>query len=127
MGMREIAAADFQTFVNDDVTGWGWAAVVTNPAETSVPLKVFSNDIFELIDNDTGIVISGRSASAAMVLSDLTTAGLGIPEAVADGASKPWTISFDDINGQSYTFKIADVRPDRSIGSIVCLLEEYSV
>jgi hypothetical protein len=126
MGLRDIAAADFGIFVNDDVTGWGWAATVVDPAGTSVPLKVFSNDIFELIDNDTGVVVSGRNASATMVLADLTAAGLGMPEAIAAGSSKPWTVTFDDINSQSYTFKIADVRPDRTIGSIVCLLEEYS-
>jgi len=126
MNLRLQAEIDLRAIIGDTATGFGWAVTVTDPSETSVPLTALSNDISAVIDPDTGLVVSGREASVSIPIADLTAAGLGLPIGVADTASKPWLVGFDDINGNSYTFKVKSTLPDRAIGAIVCLLEEYS-
>lgn len=125
MGLRETAELDLGAILEDGVVGFGWPITVTNPAEVSASLTGFSNDISQLVDPDTGQVVSGRLASVALRLSSLTTAGLGLPTGVSDAAVKPWIVAFDDINGAPYTFKVLSADPDRTIGMVVCLLEAY--
>ena len=126
MGLRAEAEKDLGIILEDDVGGFGWPITVTNPAAVSAALVGSSTDISQLIDADTGEAITGRSASVALRLSSVTLAGVGLPEGIADTASKPWLIQFDDINGAPYTFKVAASRPDRALGLVVCVLEEYT-
>jgi len=124
VGLRETAEADL-AFIIEDADAFGWAITVTDPSDASADLVGASGDISELIDPETGQLVSGRRAHVSLRLSSLVAAGLGIPEAVSDKASKPWRVTFDDIGGTSHTFKIAEARPDRTIGLVVCLLESY--
>jgi len=32
---------------------------------------------------------------------------------------------FNDVNGNTYTFKVSESNPDRAIGIITCMLEKY--
>lgn len=125
-GLRELAEADLGNILNDDTYGFGWSITVTDPAGASAVLKGFSNDISQLIDPDTGQAVSGRLATVAIRIADLVTAGLGLPVSIVELASKPWVIEFNDINGNSYKFKVNESNPDRAIGMVVCLLELYS-
>lgn len=125
MGLRAIAEIDLGKVLEDDTTGFGYPITVTDPAGTSVALKGFSNDIGQVIDPDTGQPVSGRAASVAIRIGLLTGAGLGIPSGVVNTVGKPWVIVFDDINGNSFTFKVSESIPDRSIGVVVCMLELY--
>ena len=125
MSLREQAAADLQAFV-EDPAGFGWPIVVTDPAGTSVALTGLSTDIHTTIDPETGQAVSGRRASVAIAIARLTSSGLTIPRHIADGASKPWLVAFDDLEGASRTFKVCEALPDRAIGLVVCMLEAYS-
>jgi hypothetical protein len=117
MGLREIAEQDLGAIIEDDVHGFGWTISVTDPAGVNVPdLVGFSDDIAQLIDPDTGQAVSGRLASCA---------GLGLPQGVADAGIKPWLVAFLDINGNAYTFKVAQSNPDRALGIVTCVLETY--
>ncbi len=126
MGLREIAETDLGAILEDSALGFGWPITLTDPAGASASLTGFSNDIHQTIDPDTGQVVSGRVASAALRLSSITGAGLAMPFGVSDPASKPWRITFDDINGATHDFKIAEADPDRSIGALICTLEGYT-
>ena len=125
MGLRDIAEADLGTILEDGIYGFGWSINITDPDGNTAPLTGFSNDISQLIDPETGQAISGRLVSIAIRISSLTAYGLSLPRGIADAALKPWLVTFDDINGNSYTFKISQSNPDRSIGMVVCLCEFY--
>ncbi|MCK5236243.1 MAG: hypothetical protein KAR06_04580 [Deltaproteobacteria bacterium] len=125
MNLRAQAEADTKVILEDGLFGFGWPITVTDPLGTSGALTGFSNDISELIDPDTGQAVSGRLATVALSISSLTDAGLGLPVAIADAASKPWIMAFDDINGNAGVFKVQKSNPDRALGIITCILEIY--
>jgi hypothetical protein len=126
MGLRAIAETDLGAILEDSVYGFGWPITVTDPDGNTAPDMIgYSDDISQIIDPDTGEAVSGRLASAALRISSLNTAGLGLPQGIADTASKPWLIQFDDINGNAFTFKVSESNPDRALGMVICLLELY--
>lgn len=125
MGLRQTAEADLSFILEDKVTGFGYDITVTDPLGSSAPLIGFSSDVALTIDPDTGQAVSGRRASVALRISSLITAGLELPRAIADSASKPWVVVFTDINGGSYTFKVQESHPDRALGIVTCMLELY--
>jgi hypothetical protein len=128
MGLREIAEQDLGTILEDGVTGFGWPIILTTPDGTAGALTGFSDDIAQVIDPDTGQAVSGRLASVAIrtALISEKLPGKGLPVGIADAASKPWLVVFDDINGTPYTFKVAQSNPDRAIGLVTLLLEIYT-
>ena len=125
MGLRETAEADLAGIMEDDTTGFGWPITITNPAGTDLAMTGLSTDIAQVIDPDTGTAVSGRMASVALRISSLYVGGFTLPQGIADSGSKPWLIAFDDINGLSYKFKVAQSNPDRAAGIVTCLLEAY--
>ncbi len=127
MGLRETAAADLKS-IHENTDDFAWEITVTDPdGNTHVdPLYGLSNDISQAIDPETGMLVSGRSASVSIPIKSLLDAGFtSLPINIPDKTSRPWVIMFDDILGTSWTFKVSQSNPDRSIGSIVCLLETY--
>lgn len=125
MSLRSIAEQDLGLILEDAVTGFGYSITVTDPAGLVRQLTGFSDDIAQIIDPDTGQAVSGRLASVALRISSITAAGLGLPRGIADAGIKPWLIEFDDINGNSFKFKVSQSNPDRALGLLVLLLELY--
>lgn len=126
MSLKELISRDTKNILEDTDTGFGWGITVTNPdGVSSDGLKGYSNDIAEMIDVDTGVAVSGRTASVAIHLDSLSDQGLEIPVGIADKSKKPWIVEFNDILGNPYTFKVSESRPDRAMGVVVCLLECY--
>ena len=128
MNLRQLAEQDLQTVLEDNTSGFGWPIVVTDPSGFTNPNPIYgmSNDIGLLIDPDTGTAISGRFASATLRISTLIAAGFSsLPVAVSSTSSKPWLMSFDDINGNNYVFKVKSSMPDRGLGIISVTLEAY--
>lgn len=127
MSLRNIAEADLEYILEDGTYGFGWPITLTDPqGNVSSGLIGYSNDIAQLIDPDTGQLVSGRSASVVLRMSTLTAAGFSLPRGVADQSSKPWIVVFNDIGGASHTFKVIQGDPDRALGIIVCMLEAYT-
>ena len=130
MGLREIAKADNLFILSGDASGFRWPLQVTNPAGVTMgvdeELYGFSNDIGQVIDPDTGMAVSGRSALVTIHTQTLLDFFGATPIAIADPASKPWIIRFDDINGEPHTFKVSgQSMPDRALGLITMMLELY--
>jgi hypothetical protein len=125
VGLREIAAADLKSIVEDSAGGFGWLIKVTDPDTLEASLVGFSNDVSQTIDPDTGQAVSGRIASVALAIASLTAAGLGLPRGISDKTSKPWIVMFNDIGGTAHTFKVRESMPDRALGIVVCTLEAY--
>jgi len=125
MGLREEAEADMIE-IHENTNEFGWDIFLTDPDGVTVPVVGLANDIAQAIDPDTGLIISGRSASVSIPIQSITQAGVGLPVGISDPTSRPWTVTFDDILGTSWTFKISNTSPDRSLGNIVCQLEIYN-
>jgi hypothetical protein len=124
MSLREQASVD-NAIIVEDPDGFGWPITVTSPEGVSAALMGLSSDVSLVIDPETGQAVSGRTASVALRVASLTAAGLAMPTNVPESSSYPWLVVFDDINGNSHTFKVSSSRPDRAFGLVVCLLEAY--
>lgn len=122
MGLRDIAAADLKTIV-ENTDDFGWPVTVTKPGGPSVAMVGLSTDISQTIDPDTGQAVSGRAASVTLVMSSLLAAFSELPRGISDGL--PWVVQFDDIAGAAHKFKVREAMPDRALGCVVCLLEFY--
>lgn len=127
MGLREQAEADLAFIMEDRQTGFGWDIVLTSPSLVLYPqFTGFSTDISQAIDPETGLLISGRTASVALRLSSLYLRGIvQLPQAIPDKNSKPWVVEFLDINGKPYKFCVIESRPDRALGVLVLMLGAY--
>lgn len=124
MGLREQIASDNKAILGD-TDGFAWPITVTDPAGTSASLTGISNDVHQGIDPNTGQFVTGREASVVISISALADAGLGVPKGIASESSKPWVVSFDDVNGATHTFKVQESRPDASMNHVLCNLELY--
>jgi hypothetical protein len=126
MSLRVTAEKDLAHILENDTAGFRWSIAVTDPNSVQVEMFGFSNDIAAMIDPETGLLVQGRTASVALRVQSLLDNFAAIPVGVHDRNSKPWLVAFDDINGQSYTFKVFGTNPDRSLGLITCTLEPYT-
>jgi hypothetical protein len=126
MGLRDLAEADLGLILEDSATGFGYAIVLTSPAGVVLPITGFSNDIAQVIDPDTGQVVSGRLASVALRISTIIASGLDLPRGIANSKSKPWIVEFNDLLGNPHKFKVFQSNPDRTIGMITLILESYA-
>jgi hypothetical protein len=124
MGLRAQAALDVQAIL-EDTTEFGQTVTLTNPSEQSADLTGYTNDVGVSLDPSTGAAVSARRMSVALPIKALSDAGLGLPIAVSDPDAKPWRVTFEDLAGNSQTFKVTETQPDRTLGIVVCLLEVY--
>lgn len=124
MSLRQQAHADLISIV-ESTTDFGMPITVTSPAGVSLAMTGLTTDIGTTLDPETGLPVAGRRASVALVIASLTAGGLTLPEGVYSNTSKPWVITFADINGASYAFKVISTMPDRAAGLITCVLERY--
>lgn len=94
---------------------------------TNNPLKGSVGDISTSIDPDTGQIVAGRQSSVALRISSvLAVAGFtSLPEGIEDQEQKPWQVSFKDLEGNDYNFKVMEGAPDRTSGIINLFLEIY--
>lgn len=129
MSLRQTAETDLGLIMEDETTGFSWPISVTAPDGSTASMSGFSNDISQTIDPDTGMAVSGRVASIAIRIGHITAKlpGKGLPRNIADSTSKPWIVAFDDINGNSFTFKVKASNPDRALGLVTCELELYTL
>jgi hypothetical protein len=99
--------------------------MLTAPDGSRHPFTGFSDDIAQVIDPETGVIVSGRLASVALRMSSLKLAGLELPRAISDTGSKPWVVEFNDILAEAHKFKIIQSHPDRALGLLTLILEIY--
>jgi len=126
MGLRDIISADTKAILEDDSLGFGWTISLTDPDGTTSSFIGYSTDISQIIDPDTGTIVSGRLASVSIFIKSIIDAGLEIPYGISDSSKKPWVVDFNDINGNPYKFKVSQSNPDRAMGVVVLILESYA-
>lgn len=123
MSLRDQAFTDFKDIIRN--TGeWGFTIdKVVKPDGSEVTTLVgLTTDISAAIDPDTGQIVSGRHISVALSIDDF---GGEYPRNIHDSDEKPWRVSFKDVAGVVYEFKVEETIPDRAIGSLVLILEAY--
>lgn len=128
MSLRGLAERHLALTIEDGAGGFGWPITLTSPAGVATAMTGQSVDISAVIDPDTGQLISGRQASVALRIASIPPAVVtaeGLPRNVPDDTSKPWRVTFDDINGVTHEFKVKASLPDRTIGLTVLTLEAY--
>ncbi len=121
MGLRDEAAIDAKTILEDATSGFACPLTLTSPAGVETELFGSETDVGQTIDPDTGQAVAGRRVSVAVAMSSLPA----MPSAVAASDAKPWLVSFEDIVGTPGTWKVIDVLPDRALGVVVLLLESW--
>ena len=126
MNLRKIAETDLGRILESE-SGFRWPIQLTSPDGISKELMGLTNDIFHVIDPDTGMMVSGRTASIALRIETIDQAfpGKGLPKAIANTSEKPWRVGFSDINGSPHKFTVSESNPDRTIGILACILESY--
>lgn len=125
MNLRLLAERDLGAILEDSTTGFGWDLVLTAPDGGRHEFTGFSNDIAQVIDPETGLIVSGREASVALRMSSLRLAGLELPRSISDTGTRPWIVEFADILGDPHKFKILRSHPDRALGMLTLVLEIY--
>jgi hypothetical protein len=124
VGLRRLAHTALSTIMNDGHSGTIPITVTHPDGQTSI-FYGWSSDIFLAIDPGTGATVSGRQVSVSILIADLFAAGFEAIRNIPDVASRPWVVSFLDVNDRPWTFKVANVNPDRTAGLMVIFLEAY--
>jgi len=126
MSLRETAAADLDVILND-IDDWAVDIILTDPSGVSLSMRGFSMDIGVSVDAETGQLVSGRSASVSLPISDILMAGMVLPTGSTDTSSMPFVVTFDDTDGMSYRFEVVSTQPDRTLGLVVCALSVIAI
>ena len=122
----EIAQQDKAFTLKDSEFGFGTVITLTDPDLLSADVTGRANDIFLSIDPDTGVAVSGRSATIAVDMKELEDKGFSsLPANQTDKTKKPWIVEYTDQLGKDYAFKVLEGNPDRTLGIVLCTLEFY--
>jgi hypothetical protein len=122
MNLREVATTDLNNIITMD---FGVEILLTPPTGLTKTVTGYTNDIAQVIDPDTGQIISGRVISIAVTLRSLSEQSLEIPRGKMDESSNPWLVQFMDPDLKEYLFKVLSSNPDRALGIVTCELEFF--
>ena len=126
MNFLEIAQQDKAFTLKDSEFGFGTVITLTDPDLLSANVTGRANDVFFSIDPNTGVAVSGRTATIAVDMQELEEKGFStLPKGESDKTKKPWIVEYTDQLGKSYTFKVLEGNPDRTLGIVLCTLEFY--
>lgn len=125
MGLRSQAAADARAILENE-SDFGCPITVIAPNHQTAQVVGFSADIGQLIDMETGLPVAGRQAHVALSMATLRAAGFtDLPVPINDEKKRPWVLRFADVNGVTRSYAVRDVRPDSTLGVVVCILEDF--
>lgn len=124
MGLRSQAEADLGVILENE-DDFGFPITLTDPSGEVANLIGFTHDISEVIDPNTGTAVTGRDINVSLRTGSILDENLAIPQGVADTDKKPWMVKFNDLEGQSGTYKVRESRPDRQLGVVVLICEFY--
>lgn len=128
MSLRDQAAADARAFLADTVGGFAHPITLTSPDGVSAVVPGITAHVHTTLDPQTGAVVTGERVSATFALAALRAAAFAaVPTGTTSQRAKPWVASFaDTVGGRVRTWKVADARPDHTLGIVVCMLEHYA-
>ncbi len=126
MNFLDIAQKDKAFTLKDSVNGFGTVITITDPDFLSATVIGRSNDISFAIDPNTGVAVSGRTATIAIDMKELTEKGFSsLPVQQTDKAKKPWLVEWTDQLGEAHVFIVLEGNPDRTLGIVLCTLQFY--
>ncbi len=126
MNFLDIAQQDKSFTLKDSEFGFGTVITLTDPDLFSAEVTGRTNDISLAIDPNTGVAVSGRTATVAIDMQELTDKGFSsLPAAQSDKTKKPWIIEWIDQLGESHVFTVLEGNPDKALGIILCTLSFY--
>lgn len=105
--LRRQALEDLKTTIQSE---FGQNITISRPDGTD--FKTFignSNDISLALDYETGLMVTGRTCHAILVLKEIVDHFGQLPE-------KLWNVEFLEISPNK--FRIKDIQPDHSLGVI---------
>lgn len=126
MGLLDTAAADAAAFLRDVDGGFGQAITVWDTFGVKLELRGFANRVGQQIDPGTGAMVSGDIVTVTLPIADLEAAKRGLPVGVSDGDGRPWRVAFADRGGVVTKFKVRETSPDKTLGLLVCFLEQWN-
>lgn len=124
MSLRDLAHEDLQSIIHDDSSG-AVEITITAPDDSVGVVHGWAQDIYLTIDPGTGAVVSGRQATASVLISDLIALEFDSIRGVIEATQRPWTVEFSDVNDRLDLFKVVKSNPDNGAGMTVLFLEEY--
>lgn len=108
MNVRELAAADAQSILND-INGAGSPFFLKPPNKPEIPLIGSYGDIGYLLNTTTGEAIEGRTIEASFSLASLFAANPAEPK-------KGWGFRCFSLTGKETKLFVSKYEPDRTIG-----------
>ena len=126
MNFLGIAQQDKAFTLKDSEFGFGTVITITDPDLLSADVTGRTNDISFAIDPNTGVAVSGRTATIAIDMQELTDKGFSsLPVAQTDKTKKPWLVEYTDQLGNAHVFIVLEANPDRTLGIVLCTLDFY--
>lgn len=124
MSLRTLAEQDMSSIVTN-TSEFGREVTIVDPNGVSATLNGITNDIYLGVETDTNVDVAVHQAEVSLSISELAAEGISIPFGEQDENLKPFRITMTDITGEEKTFKIVVAMPDRSIGLVLCMLDDY--
>ncbi len=124
-GLRSQAERDLAvTLEAPGDFGWPFVLTAPNGFVGASQLHGQAHDIGELVDPETGTLVSGRQITLVARTSSIVADGYpGLPVGIVDDQAKPWLVAFDDLAGVGGVFKVRETKPDRGLGFTALVLE----
>lgn len=129
MNLRQLAEKDLETILETDQRGNRYPFTVIQPDgyQSVNPVYGYGNDISQMIDPDTGMLVAGRNATFTFRVNHLINEGYtSLPKVEHSNIEKPWVFKYVDFEGVTHTFTIRSAMPDKTIGIITLVLELYN-
>lgn len=122
MSLADLAAADFQSILNED----GCVITLRSPDGREATLSGNEKDVSHAVNPETGAVVSARQVSIVVSMADLRILNMA-PRGESDVANKkPWVVRFTSAGSAiERTWRVMETIPDETIGALVLILEFY--
>jgi hypothetical protein len=118
MNLVTQAEADLSFTLEDKDNGFGVAITLIDELANSYEVNAQTTDVGFFIDPTTGEGVAGRQVTITVRISTLSDLGGGYP-------TKQWTALYTDTNGNAWTLKVQQNRPDRKLGVYNIIMEAF--
>lgn len=116
MSLRDQALADAQ-FALENASDFGQDINLIAPDGTVTPMRGYTGDITELIEPDSGQIVTGRSIHVMLFINSLPPGPR--PVGIQDLNGIPWRVSFPNISSKVVkSYGVRATQPDDAMGTL---------